>query len=162
MVRKIGCTFAKYSHNLTARPLVVYNRNCQLLTEKNMNASTPTASSIIDEIKQIVLSPHSFRSVFILIMSLLVAYWLSRFLARGLIFIAQRIASRSDKESDEARAMRLRQTETYLSMFIAIVRALVVIVVGYIAWILLSPTAGNNSSGARTWQIGRASCRERV
>ena len=113
-----------------------------------MNASTPTASSIIDEIKQIVLSPHSFRSVFILIMSLLVAYWLSRFLARGLIFIAQRIASRSDKESDEARAMRLRQTETYLSMFIAIVRALVVIVVGYIAWILLSPTAGNNSSGA--------------
>ena len=113
-----------------------------------MNANMPTASSIIDEIKQIVLSPHSFRSVFILISSLLVAYWLSQFLAKGLIFIAQRIASRSDKESDEARAMRLRQTETYLSMFIAIVRALVVIVVGYIAWILLSPTAGNNSSGA--------------
>ena len=157
-----------------------------------MNASTPTASSIIDEIKQIVLSPHSFRSVFILIMSLLVAYWLSRFLAKGLIFIAQRIASRSDKESDEARAMRLRQTETYLSMFIAIVRALVVIVVGYIAWILLSPTAGNNSSGASglaaigvgamfaliagqtigiilcdltagaSAEIGRVSCRERV
>lgn len=113
-----------------------------------MTTGTPAATSMIEEIKEIILSPYAFRSILILIASLLTAYWLSHFLARGLIYIAQRIGSRSDNESDEARAMRLRQTETYLSVFIAIVRALVVIAVGYVAWILLSPTAGTNSSGA--------------
>ncbi len=89
--------------------------------------------------------PNAFRSVVILILSLVLAYWLSRFLARGMIRLAQIIAVRSDNESDDSRVMRLRQTETYLSIATAIVRALAVLVVGFIAWQLLSPVAGSSA-----------------
>lgn len=92
-----------------------------------------------DDINELITTPNAFRSVVILVISLLVAYWLSKFLAHGIIKVAQAIAVRSDNESDEARATKLRQTETYLSIATAIVRVLVVVVVGYFAWRLLSP-----------------------
>ena len=93
----------------------------------------------LDEINELITTPNAFRSVVILVISLLIAYWLSKFLAHGIIKIAQAIAVRSDNESDETRATKLRQTETYLSIATAIVRVLVVVVVGYFAWRLLSP-----------------------
>ena len=95
-----------------------------------------------------------FRSLLVLVLSMIAAYWLSKFLARGLIFIAQRIGRRSDNESDEARVTRLRQTETYLSVSIAIIRTLVVVSVGYIAWRILSPTAANSSTSGGLAAIG--------
>lgn len=90
-------------------------------------------------------TPNAFRTVIVLILSLVIAYWLSRFLARGMIRIAQAIAVRSDNESDDSRVTKLRQTETYLSVATAVVRALTVAVVGYIAWQILAPFVGSSA-----------------
>lgn len=112
------------------------------------------STSVINDLKSLLVSPNAFRSMLVLILSMIAAYWLSKFLARGLIFMAQRIGRRSDNESDEARVTRLRQTETYLSVAIAIIRALVVVSVGYIAWRVLSPTAAKSSTSGGLAAIG--------
>lgn len=109
-------------------------------------ASVQTSTSVMHDLSEFITSPNAFRSVLILVVSMLLAYWLSRFVAQGFIFIAQRIGKRSDNETDEVRATRLRQTETYLSIAIAIIRSLIVVVVGYIAWKILSPTAASSST----------------
>ena len=101
--------------------------------------------SFFDDISRWLMTPNAFRSVIILIASLIIAYWLSRFLAQGMIRIAQIIALRSDNESDDNQVMKLRQTETYLSIATAVVRALAVLIVGFVAWQLLNPFAGNGS-----------------
>lgn len=110
-----------------------------------MNASTP-ANDIIKDVVEFFTEPNAFRSVLILITALVIAYWLSRFLAQGIVRIAQAVAIRSDNESNALRATKLRQTETYLSVAIAVVRALVVAVVGYFAWRALSPLASSGSA----------------
>lgn len=62
--------------------------------------------------------------------------------------MAQIVATHSDNESNEERAIRLRQVETYLSVTIAVVRAVTVAVVGYIAWRVFSPASSSNSAAA--------------
>ena len=118
-----------------------------------MDIDTQT-SGFFHEIGELFTTPNAFRSVLILIVALLVAYWLSKFLARGIIHVAQMVAVRSDNESNDLRATRLRQTETYLSIAVAVVRAIVVVVVGYIAWRMLSPFAGSNSAANGIAAIG--------
>ncbi len=111
--------------------------------------TTLVQTGFLDEAVHFLAEPNALRSVLILIVALIVAYWLSRFLAYGIVRIAQVVAVRSDTESNDLRATRLRQTETYLSVAIAVVRALVVAVVGYIAWRVLSPFAtGETANGA--------------
>ena len=122
----------------------------RFVTIEYMHQSTPI-QAILNEIADFFTKPNAFRSVIILILSLVIAYWLSKFLARGIVFIGQIVAARSDNESDELRATRLRQTETYLSIAVAVVRSLVVIVVGYFTWRLLTPyssTSAANSAAA--------------
>lgn len=89
--------------------------------------------------------PSAYRSVLILIAVIIGAYIASRFLAQFIIFIAQKVAVQSEEVSDEAKSIRLRQVETYLSITVAIVRAAVVAVMAYVAWRLISPVS---SSGA--------------
>ena len=97
------------------------------------------------DIRELLVEPSAYRSVLILITAIIAAYILSRFLAKAIIYFAQKVALRSDSASNEAQSIRLRQVETYLSITIAIVRAAVVAVVAYVAWRLLSPFS---SSGA--------------
>lgn len=104
--------------------------------------------NFLREVGEFFTTPNAFRSVIILMTSLALAYWLSRFLARGIVRVAQAVGNRSDNESDDARVMRLRQTETYLSIAVAVVRALVVLVVGYFTWRLLSPYADNTTANS--------------
>ena len=92
--------------------------------------------------------PNALRSILILITSIIVAYWLSRFIARGIIKIAQIVAVHSDKESDEDRLIRLRQIETYLSVIVALVRVALVTLVAFIAWRIFSPTSSGGSIAA--------------
>jgi len=101
----------------------------------------------LNEVVQFFSEGNSFRSLLILLVSILVAYWLSRFIAQGIIKVAQIVGAHSDVESNEERLIRLRQIETYLSVTVAIVRAIIVTVVAYIAWTTLSP-ASNNSIAA--------------
>lgn len=100
------------------------------------------------ELIDLFATQNMLRSVLILMVSLVIAYWVSKILAKIIIYIAQHVATQSDSASDELRAVRLRQIETYLSVTVAVVRVGVVAVVGYIAWITFSPTAKQNSSTA--------------
>ena len=111
-------------------------------------------STLIAEFNELFREPNAFRSIIVLIICLLIAYWLSKYLAKSIIWLAQAVGKRSDNESDEERALQLRQIETYLSITIAIVRALVVAVTGYIAWRLLSPFAGNSAFANSAAAIG--------
>mgnify|MGYP001940800528 CR=1 FL=1 len=100
---------------------------------------------VVTDVSEFFLEPNAYRSVLILMACIIVAYILSKFLADLIIKIAQKVSVRSDIESNEERFIKLRQVETYLSVSIAIVRAIIVAVVAYVAWILISPSA---SSGA--------------
>lgn len=100
---------------------------------------------VVTDVSEFFLEPNAYRSVLILMACIIVAYILSKFLADLIIKIAQKVSVRSDIESNEERFIKLRQVETYLSVSIAIVRAIIVAVVAYVAWMLISPSA---SSGA--------------
>lgn len=112
------------------------------------NMQSDFVTTFFDEAFTWLKTPNAFRSVVIMIVSLLLAYWLSKFLAKALVRIAQIIAVRSDNESDDTRVMKLRQTETYLSIAAAVVRVLVVVIVGYIAWQLLNPFSGTGAANS--------------
>ena len=103
-------------------------------------------TSIEGSISRFLEGPNAYRSVLILVASLVVAYWLSNILAKIIIKIAQAVSYRSDTATDEASQIRLRQVETYLSVAIAAVRAVVVAVVGYIVWDTISPISDSGAA----------------
>ena len=72
--------------------------------------------TFFSEMSEWLSSQTLVRDILIIVTAMLVAYWVSKFLAKGMIKIAQVIALRSDEESNDARALKLRQTETYLSI----------------------------------------------
>ncbi len=100
-------------------------------------------------------SPNAFRSILILISAVIVAYIASKYLARAVIMIAQRVAVRSDSASDEETLIRLRQVETYLSIVAAGIRAVVVGAVAYYTLTILTPKATTSAAaiGAGTFFI---------
>lgn len=99
-----------------------------------------------EEFNKLFGQPNMLRSVLILIASMLVAYLLSKFLANGIVRLAQLVATRGDKETNDQKNLRYRQIETYLSITVAVIRVLVVAVVGYVAWLALSPFAAENNA----------------
>ena len=100
---------------------------------------------VFQDIVEFFSQPNAYRSVLILFACIIGAYLLSKLFADVIIKIAQKVSVRSDIESNEEKLIRLRQVETYLSVSVAVVRAAVVAVAGYVAWIFLSPSS---SSGA--------------
>ena len=103
-----------------------------------------TLDKISLQIEEFLLKPNALRSLLILIAAFLAAYWLSRYVTRFIVWVAQSIAVRADNSSDETQAIRLRQVETYLSIFVAVFRVVIAIGVGYVAWRLLSPNSNPN------------------
>lgn len=106
--------------------------------------SDDAQKDILDSIHSLVVDPNIFRSIIILFLSIILAYWVSRFITRGIIRIAQVVSNRSENESDDERVLRWRQIETYLSISVAIIRIITVVVIAYLAWMIFSPTAVNN------------------
>ena len=102
--------------------------------------------TVTTDVIEFFSEPNAYRSVLILVACIIVAYIFSKFLADLIIKIAQKVSVRSDGETNEERLIKLRQVETYLSVSIAIVRALVVAVVAYIAWMLVSPVANSGAA----------------
>jgi small conductance mechanosensitive channel len=90
--------------------------------------------------------PNAYRSVLILVACIVGAYILSKFLADFIIKIAQRVSVRSDIESNEERFIKLRQVETYLSVSVAVVRAVVVAIAAYVGWTFISPIANSGAA----------------
>lgn len=101
--------------------------------------------NILHEINEFFTQKNAFSMVLLFILVLVLAFFLSRYIARAIIWVAQKVANQSDNTSDEQKLIALRQTETYLSVAVAAVRAVVVAITAYIAWRILSPT--NNPSG---------------
>lgn len=101
---------------------------------------------VVNDITEFFLEPNAYRSVLILVVCIIGAYILSKLLADLIIKVAQKVSVQSDSESNEDRFIKLRQVETYLSVSVAIVRALVVAIVAYIAWMLLSPSANSGAA----------------
>lgn len=98
-------------------------------------------TDITNSLTSFVHGPNAMRSLLILIASLALAYWLSHFVARGVLRIGQLIAVRSDNTTNEDKKIKLRRVETYLSVMIALLRALIVGIVAFYSWQLLSPSA---------------------
>lgn len=99
------------------------------------------------ELRDFFLAPNALRSVLIMAISMVVAIWLSKYVAKLIIHIAQKVATRTDNESDEIKAQRYREIETYLSITIAAVRAVIVAITVYFLWRFLSPTSGTELGG---------------
>lgn len=100
---------------------------------------------INQEINNFLASPNAYRSLLILIAAIIVSYLISRFLAAGIVKLAQVIGTKSDNISNREKIIRYRQIETYLSISIAFVKGTVVAIAAYLTWRLLSPTS---TSGA--------------
>lgn len=90
------------------------------------------------------------RIVLILICALVVAYFASKYSGRAIIRLAQIVSNHTDKETNEEKYIRLRQIETYLSVGVAIVRAIVVSIVIFITWLLLTNGKFSTNSGLAT------------
>lgn len=98
-------------------------------------------SNVTQEFQTFLVQGNPFRSLLILILSITFAYFASRYLSLAIIKLAQIVSTHTDKETNEEKHIRLRQIETYLSVSVAGVRAIVVTVVAYNTWMILSPTA---------------------
>jgi hypothetical protein len=100
-------------------------------------------------------SGRSIRNILIFIIACIFAYLISAVAAKIIIKIAQKIAVRSDTTSSEERSIRLRRVETYLSVAIALVRAVIVGLIAYVALRLLIPKENSLATtiGAGTFFI---------
>ena len=109
---------------------------------------TEALNQFTHEIESFFSTPNSYRSILVLLISIVLVYWVSHFIAKGIIKVAQVVATHTDNESDEERYIRLRQIETYLSVTVALVRVAVVCIVGYIAWTIFGPPDSTSSIAA--------------
>lgn len=98
-----------------------------------------------EEVTTFFSEPNAMRSLVILIASIIAAFWLSKLVALGIIKSAQIVATISDNAPDAEKQVKLRRIETYLSVSIALVRALIIGFVAFYAWKLFSH---NTSTGA--------------
>lgn len=102
-------------------------------------------TGVFNEVQKFFTQHNAFRTVLLFILVILLAYFLSRYVARAIIWVAQWVATKSDHTSSEQRLVKLRQIETYLSIAVAVIRALIVAITAYIAWRIMSPS--DNPSG---------------
>ena len=119
-----------------------------------MEALATKIRKSVYELTEFITQANPYRSLLILVTTLVVSYWLSRFVAQFIIFIAQKVAVRSDNESNTIKALRLRQVETYLGVTVAVVRVVIVAIVAYISWRILSPVESSRIGGSGAAAIG--------
>lgn len=82
------------------------------------------------------------NSLLILLVAFIAAYIVSAITASIIIKIAKMISVRSDTASTEETSIRLRRVETYLSVAIAIIRAVIMGIAAYIAFSFILPEQG--------------------
>lgn len=107
---------------------------------------------MIDAIKQLLNQWFSgnepLKMFFVMIVAAILAYWLSKFIATGMIWVAKRISGESDVASTEERFIQLRRIETYLSVAVALTRFAVVVVAVLLTWLILSDGQSTTANAA--------------
>ena len=93
-----------------------------------------TQKTVTSEFKDVISNPNAMESLVILVLSIIAAFFISKLIALIIIKIAQFVATISDSSPDAERQIRLRRVETYLSVSIALVRALIIGFVAFYAW----------------------------
>jgi small-conductance mechanosensitive channel len=88
------------------------------------------------------------KLILVMFVTAIIAYWLSKFIANAIIWIAKHIAGQSDAASTEERFFQLRRVETYLSITVALVRFAVVVAAVFFAWTVLSDGHSSNANAA--------------
>lgn len=116
--------------------------------------NTTFFDNVIRDFTELIATPNALRSLLILAISIVGAYWISNFVAKGMIKITQIVANLGDNSSDDSKTLKYRQIETYLSVASAAIRAFVVVIVAYLAWRAMSPVAGNNANANSVAAIG--------
>lgn len=119
-----------------------------------MEIFTETIVRGVEVSEKTLFNAGAFRSLLILAISLVAAYWISKYIANFFIWIAKKVALRSDNTSGYAQTLRLRQVETYLGVAVAIIRVIVVVVIGYIAWRTISPQGSQIISNSGFAAVG--------
>lgn len=103
----------------------------------------PLYEEAYTEVRNFFAQPNAFRSMVILALSLIFAFFLSKIVAHFLVKLTRYIAAKSDNSPDAEKALRLRRTETFMSVLIAMVRVVIIIVIGYMVWRILSPASNS-------------------
>lgn len=98
------------------------------------------------ELNAIFGEANAMRSLVILLLSIIAAFLLSKVVAYLIVKVARFVATISDNSPDAERQVRLRRIETYLSVMIALVRAVIVGVFAFYVWKLLSPPASTGAA----------------
>jgi small conductance mechanosensitive channel len=96
-------------------------------------------TKVNERINDSLSSVGTLRAIVVFVGAIAFAYALSRIVTRLVVWIGQLIAVRTDTNSSEERVIQLRRVETYLSVTTALLRVLIVIVVGYLALRIVSP-----------------------
>lgn len=109
---------------------------------------------VATELSDLFTQANPYRSLLILIAAIAVSYWLSKFVAKLIVIVAQHVATRSDNEPNYIKAIRLRQVETYLGVIVAVVRVVIVAIAAYIVWRVMSPEGSAAISGSGAAAIG--------
>jgi moderate conductance mechanosensitive channel len=99
-------------------------------------------SIINDLFKEGLNKITSFQAMLTILLVLGAAYLTTQIIAKIIVTVAKAIALRSDTTSDEERLIQLRRIETYLSVMIAFMRALVFAIAIYVIAKLLMPERG--------------------
>ncbi|MBL8159524.1 mechanosensitive ion channel family protein [Candidatus Saccharibacteria bacterium] len=78
----------------------------------------------------------------------LTAYLVSKVLAKIVVWIARQVAVEADNASSEERFVQLRRVETYLSVFIALMRFVIVVTAVLGAWYIVAPKTSDGTNTA--------------
>ncbi len=120
-----------------------------------MSNMEDNSSRVQEELQAFFGEANAMRSLLILLLSIAAAFLLSKIVAFIIVKIARFVATISDSSPDTEKQVRLRRIETYLSVTIAAVRAVIVGVFAFYAWNLLSEgaTVGAAAIGASAFFV---------
>lgn len=109
-------------------------------------------TDITADLQYFISQPNIGRTLIGVLLAIILAYWASRFAAKGIVRITQLIAVRSDNTASEEKTIQLRRIETYLSILTAFVRVAIIVAGAFFAWKFLS--SENNGANNTIFALG--------
>lgn len=102
--------------------------------------NNPTVNDALGALDSFIGQSNALRSLVILMLSIAAAYLLSHFVGRFIIWIGERVTAKPGTVGLN-KTVHVRRVETYLSVTVALVRAVIVGFVAFYVWQILSPVA---------------------